>query len=105
MNLKSKDVHVTIATALGRILAQPQLAKWHERAKNLAAEPGKSSLLALVTIMARLQRPWISAAKEAMPQLGSHGHTTWAAAELTGCWCQGPGSVRPKASQRLWALN
>ena len=68
MVLNDSDVHVTIAEALGRILAQPQLAKWHDRAKTLAAEPGKPSLLALVTIMARLRKPW-KATNEAMQQL------------------------------------
>ena len=68
MVLNDSAVHVTIAEALGRILAQPQLAKWHDRAKTLAAEPGKPSLLALVTIMARLRQPW-KATNEAMQQL------------------------------------
>ncbi len=51
--LKQRDVHRTVAAALGRILAASELVKWHDQARGLAAVPNKKSLVALLAIYTR----------------------------------------------------
>jgi ubiquitin C len=51
--LKQHDVHRTVAAALGQILAQSDLVKWHHHARGLAAAPNKTSLAALLAIYTR----------------------------------------------------
>jgi len=48
--LKQRDIHRTVAAALGRILTNSSLVKWHDQAKRLAAVPNKMSLVALLAI-------------------------------------------------------
>ena len=47
-----------MAAALGQILAQHELAAWHDRARELALTPSRESLTALAAIMARKNKSW-----------------------------------------------
>ena len=57
-SLQESDVHPTVAAALGQILAQHELAAWHDRARELALTPSRESLTALAAIMARKNKSW-----------------------------------------------
>jgi hypothetical protein len=60
--LKQHDVERTVATALGRILAESELANWHDQARRLAAAPNKTSLFALLAIYTRSRTQKVSSA-------------------------------------------
>jgi ubiquitin len=47
-----------VAAVLGQILAQHELAVWHDRARELALAPSRESLTSLVAIMARKNKSW-----------------------------------------------
>jgi hypothetical protein len=57
-SLQEGDVHPTVAAVLGQILAQHELAAWHDRARELALTPSRESLTALAAIMARKNQSW-----------------------------------------------
>jgi ubiquitin len=57
-SLQEGDVHPTVAAVLGQILAQHELAAWHDRARELALAPSRESLTALAAIMARENQRW-----------------------------------------------
>jgi ubiquitin len=57
-SLQEGDVHPTVAAVLGQILAQHELAAWHDRARELALAPSRESLTALAAIMARKNQSW-----------------------------------------------
>ena len=57
-SLQEGDVHPTVAAVLGQILAQHELAAWHDRARELALAPSRESLTALAAIMARKNQNW-----------------------------------------------
>jgi ubiquitin len=71
--LKQHDVHRTVAAALGQILAQSDLVKWHNHARGLAAAPNKTSLAALLAIYTRSNKTKLDSAlrlfKENRPAL------------------------------------
>jgi hypothetical protein len=50
--IHDRDVHPTVAAALGQILEQHELAAWHDWARELALAPSWESLTALAAIMA-----------------------------------------------------
>ena len=52
------DVHPSVAAALGHILAQHELAAWHDRARELALTPSRESLTALSAIMVWKNKSW-----------------------------------------------
>jgi ubiquitin len=60
--LKQHDVHRTVAAALGQILAQSELVKWHNHARVLAAAPNKTSLVALLAIYTRSNKTKLDSA-------------------------------------------
>jgi ubiquitin len=60
--LKQKDVHRTVAAALGLILAKSDLANWHDHARGLAAAPNKTSLVALLAIYTRSNKTKLDSA-------------------------------------------
>ena len=57
-SLQEGDVHPTVAAVLGQILAQHELAAWHDRARELALAPSRESLTSLAAIMARKNKSW-----------------------------------------------
>ena len=48
------EVHPSVAAALGHILAQHELAAWHDRARELALTPSRESLTALAALILAL---------------------------------------------------
>ena len=60
--LKQHDVHRTVVVALGQILAQSDLVKWHNHARGLAAAPNKTSLAALLAIYTRSNKTKLDSA-------------------------------------------
>jgi len=57
-SLQEVDVHPTVAAVLGQILAQHELASWHDWARELALAPSRESLTSLAAIMARKNKSW-----------------------------------------------
>ena len=57
-SLQEVDVHPTVAAVLGQILAQHELAAWHDRARELALTPSRESLTALSAIMVWKNKSW-----------------------------------------------
>jgi hypothetical protein len=53
-SLQEGDVHPTVAAVLGQILAQHELAAWHDRARELALTPSRESLTALAALILAL---------------------------------------------------
>lgn len=80
--LKESDFSVVRASVLGGILAESKLAKWHARARELAAATSTTkNLIALVAILARasgiLQERLVAKKKRTLRR-GVH--------EASGCW-------------------